>query len=146
MYTAIVLSEESRLDLLKVFETEIQALGKDFQLHTAKNDPLIHHVTLNMGGLDVVMNEKSLLGKEITMEVVSFASDYRVAAFGVKADTIEASGSKFGKPSVYSTNNIPHITIAINPKEGGKPFHSNELKEWKPTHTVVEIRGVLQEI
>lgn len=146
MYTAIVLSEESRLDLLKVFEAEIQALGKDFQLQTTNGDPLIHHVTLNMGGLDVVMNDKSLLGKEITMEVVSFASDYRVAAFGIKIDASGYGGSKFGKPSVYSTNQIPHITIAINPKEGGKPFHSNDLQEWKPTHTVVEVRGILQEV
>jgi len=142
MYTAVVLNQESRRDLLDVFTDEIRALN-GFQLQTAQGDPLIHHVTVNMGDFDSELNDKSLLGQEIVMNVISFAKDYRVAAFGV--EFLRKNGkSVFGIPGVVTINEMPHITAAINLKEGGKPFYSNKLTDWKPTYKVVEVRGVLQ--
>lgn len=144
MYTAVVLSSESIKLILETFCDEFRSLH-DFQLQTDNGDPLIHHVTVNMGNFDPILNDKSLLGEEIIMEIVSFAHDKKVAAFGVKAE-LSGSGSKFGTPSIYSTNTIPHVTVAINPKEGGKPFLSNKLTNWNPTYKNIEIRGVLQEV
>lgn len=144
-YTGIVLDNKSRTKLLEEFHTEIAALEDDFQFKTSKNEPLIHHVTINLGDFDPALNE-NMLGKEITMEVISFAYDSKVAAFGIKTELSGYGGSKFGSPSVYSVNQIPHITVAINPKENGSPYDSNKLKEWKSTHKSVEIRGIFREV
>jgi hypothetical protein len=144
-YTAVVLDEKSRSLLLETFVTEIASLEDDFQFKTERNEPLIHHVTVNLGCFDPILNE-NLLGQEITMEVISFAYDSKVAAFGIKTELSGYGGSKFGSPSVYSVNQIPHITVAINPKENGSPYDSNKLKEWKSTHKSVEIRGIFREV
>jgi len=140
MYTAVVLDEKSRKNLLNVFADEIRAL-QGFQIKTAQGDSLVHHVTVNMGDFDESLNDKSLLGQEVVMNVVSFAKDERVAAFGVEF-LRRNNKSVFGTPSINTINNIPHITAAI--KEGGKPFYSNKLTNWKPTYKVVEVCGILQ--
>ena len=118
-------------------------MGAGFQLHTSQGEDLTHHVTVNMGDFDHVLNDQDLLGQEITMNVVSFAKDDRVAAFGVEFEPT-SNGSLFGLPIVKTINKIPHITVAIKPKEGGKPFHSNQLKEWNQTYRIVEVKGILK--
>lgn len=145
MYTAVVLSPESVQLILETFCDEFRSLY-GFKLQTVNGDPLIHHVTVNMGNFDSILNDKSLLGKEIVMEITTFAHDEKVAAFGVKTELSGNGGSKFGTPSVYSTNAIPHITVAINPTKGGKPFLSNKLTEWNPTYKTIEVNGILQEV
>jgi hypothetical protein len=43
-----------------------------------------------------------------------------------------------------SKNKIPHITLAVNP-EGGKPFMSNKIEEWKdivPFEITGEVRNI----
>lgn len=119
LYSAVVLDEKSKNELLAKFD--IPEGWKTFA----------HHMTIVFGkGLPEDM--KSDLGKTVTLTVKELGvSDMAMA---VKVG---------GYPS---TNNIPHITIAVNVNEGGKPVMSNQITNWKPvknfniTGTVTEVK------
>lgn len=127
MYTAVVLNETSRKRLLDEMPAEILSL-QGFQMVTEAGEPLVHHVTVNLGDFDYDLNPLDLLGQSIDFVVDSFAFDNKVAAFGVRCS--ESDSSVFGEPSVRSMNLKPHITIAVNVENKGKPFLSNKLTEW----------------
>jgi hypothetical protein len=85
-----------------------------------------HHMTINLGEL----KDKSELGKEVVLTVTKLGlSDMALAV------QVEGFNSK---------NEIPHITIAINP-EGGKPVMSNEITKWQDIKSFM-IKGVVTEI
>jgi hypothetical protein len=70
------------------------------------------------------------LGKEVVLTVTKLGlSDMALAV------QVEGFASK---------NNIPHITIAINP-DGGKPVMSNEITKWQDLKSFM-IKGVVTEI
>ena len=83
-------------------------------------------MTINLGEL----KDKSNLGKEVALTVTRLGlSDMAMA---VQVD---------GFPS---NNEIPHITIAINP-ENGKPAMSKEITKWQDIKTFM-VKGVVTEI
>jgi hypothetical protein len=87
---------------------------------------LNHHMTICLGE----MKDKSNLGKEVVLTVTKLGlSDMALA--------VEVEG-------FASKNNIPHITIAINP-DGGKPVMSNEITKWQDLKSFM-IKGVVTEI
>jgi len=45
-----------------------------------------------------------------------------------------------------STNDIPHITVAVNVAEGGKPFLSNKITDWKTLDSPIHLSGVVEEL
>lgn len=139
-YTAVVLNSKSIKDILENFYVEIQSVGLGFQMQNSKGDPLLHHVTVNMGSFDKKLNNFELFNKEITMNIVTFAKDSKVAAFGIEFKEIDGF-SVFGNPSVKTKNKIPHITACIS--KTGKPFDSNNLKEWNLLYKSLLIRGIL---
>ena len=46
---------------------------------------------------------------------------------------------------IPSKNEIKHITLAVNRKNGGKPFLSNKLKQWSPTNPLT-LKGIIKEV
>jgi hypothetical protein len=45
----------------------------------------------------------------------------------------------------YSKNELPHITLAVNDKEGGKQLMSNEIKDWvKLDHEILIYGHVIE--
>lgn len=122
MYTALVLTDESQNELRNHFRDNIPN-GWDVKCH---------HMTVNMG-LAAHGPAAELLGKEFDLEVVAFAKDQNCAA--VSVETV-----------VPSNNAVKHITVAVNVKGGGKPKHSNDLKEWINLPTSLKLRGVVQEV
>jgi hypothetical protein len=46
---------------------------------------------------------------------------------------------------IKTQNKIPHITIAVNRMEGGKPVMSNDITEWSPIYPF-EVEGKVEEI
>jgi len=122
MYTALVLTNESREILRNHFRDNIPS---DW-------DVKCHHMTVNMG-LATHGPAAELLGKEFDLKVVALAKDQRCAAVSVQTD-------------VPSNNVVKHITVAVNVKGGGKPKHSNELKEWIDLPTSLKLRGIVQEV
>lgn len=121
MYTALVLDQESQTELLARFAGKFP---NDWE-------KIAHHMTINMGPASNGP-AANLVGQEGVATVVSIASDELVAAVGVQSQ-------------IPSSNKIPHITLAVNRAQGGKPFFSNKLTNWLPVEQF-ELRGTVQEL
>jgi len=116
LYSCVLLDNQSKSTLLSMVGDRIPEGWKVFA----------HHMTINLGEL----KDKTDLGKEVTLTVEALGlSDMAMA--------VRVSG--------YQTkNDIPHITVAINP-EGGKPAMSNQINKWQSIKTFM-IKGVVTEI
>jgi hypothetical protein len=122
-YSAVVLDNKSH-DLLK----------NEFIRQIPDNwDYIGHHMTIKMGELDET--RKSRIGELVELLVTHIGKDDRVMAVRVNDNNL-------------SDNAIPHITLAVNRKGGGKPFHSNKIADenWKPVANRFKITGTIQEI
>ena len=123
-YSAVVLDDKSRASLLKVLNPMIP---KGWEV-------IAHHMTIKMGALEngSVAQEDMENNIEISLKVIDYAMDELVMAVGVE-----------GYPS---TNPKPHITIAVNRADGGKPFFSNKLTDWKPLGFPLNLTGKVKEM
>ena len=121
LYSAVVLDNESKDKLVNALSKKLPEGWTVFA----------HHMTISFGkGLD----DKSEIGKSVTLVVTELGlSD--------KAMAVKVEG--------YPTNNkIPHVTVAVNTANGGKPFNSNQIKEWAVLDLVeiLELHGVVTEV
>lgn len=123
-YTCVLLNPESRRNLLEKLN-----IGNGLEM--AGWEIIAHHMTINMGGAENGPAE-DWLGNEVVLTATTFAENDKVMAVGVKS-------------IVPSNNEIPHITIAVNRANGGKPFLSNKLTKWKPI-TPITLNGIVSEI
>jgi len=122
-YSAIVLTEESRSRLLEYVKTP----GNDL---FATWETLAHHMTINMGPLKD--EYRPLLGQSFDLLITHIGRTDKVLA--VKVDT------------EFRTKNLnPHITVAVNKGEGGKPAMANQIDQWTPVYPF-EVEGKLEEI
>lgn len=117
MYVAVVLTPESHKLLLSHFEVP------------SGWEPIAHHMTCSMGSSENSI-AKDFIGQKVELIVRTIAQDELVMAVGV--ETI-----------VPSTNRIKHITVGVNRKNGGKPFLSNNLKNWEPV-LELKLEGFVQ--
>jgi hypothetical protein len=116
-YSAVVLDYESSESLLNKFNGEIPDGWKKYA----------HHMTIALGK---AVEYENLLGRIQTLIVTQIGKSDMVMAVRVE-----------GFPS---KNKIPHVTLAVNP-EGGKPFMSNKIEEWKdiePFDITGEVRNI----
>lgn len=91
-----------------------------------------HHCTLTMGPWK---GDASLLGQEVTMKVLGFVKDDKVAAVKVEL------------PSGYVAKGTPHVTVATG--QGGKPFLAGKLdysKMEQPDGMPATLTGVVREV
>ncbi len=123
-YSAVVLNNNSRNLLLKVFKAMIP---EGWEI-------VAHHMTIKLGALDPDTQAKKDLetGKTIQLNVEDYAINDKVIAVGV---------------SGYETQNAKsHITLAVNRKKGGKPVMSNQLINWKELGFPITLIGYVTEI
>ena len=116
-YSAVVLDHESSELLLNKFNGEIPDGWKKYA----------HHMTIALGK---AIEDENLLGSSQILTVTQIGKSDMVMAVRVE-----------GFPS---KNKIPHVTLAVNP-EGGKPFMSNKIEEWKdiePFEITGEVRNI----
>lgn len=118
LYTAVVLDDWSRNELLDRIGGMIP---NDWEI-------IAHHMTVNLGSAE----SEYMADFPIELHVKSIASDDKVIAVEVE-----------GFPS---KNKIPHITIAVNRKMGGKPVMSNNLVNWEPLDEKFGVFGYLTEV
>ena len=117
LYAAVVLDDNSKNKLLN--SLEIPEGWKVFA----------HHMTIVFGkGLD----DKNEVGKTVTLTATKVG--YSDLAMAVRV---------VGYPS---TNDIPHITVAVNVAEGGKPFYSNQITNWKSLDNPIHLSGIIEEL
>ena len=87
-------------------------------------------MTIQMGELPSYLKDD--LDTTHTLEVTGYASDEKVIAVRVTG--------------YFTKNKIPHITLAVNRKGGGKPVMSNELKNWQPVLKPFTVKGTIREL
>ena len=119
-YSGIVLDERSRERLMKNFK---KLIPDDWEI-------IAHHMTINMGEIDPEYEQ--YLGIPLPLKVEAFGINDKVAA-------VEVSGFS-------SKNKIPHITLAVNRKEGGKPAMSNDIENWYPIKRPIKLVGKVKEV
>lgn len=117
-YSGVVLNEKSR-ELLKTYISYPD--GWEF---------IAHHMTINMGPLKE--EYKPLLGQSMDLLVTHIGQTDKVVAVKVESE-------------IQTKNKDPHITIAVNRTEGGKPVMSNDITEWVPIYPF-EVEGKIEEI
>lgn len=122
-YSAVVLNEKSHKRLVNAFSTTWE--------NEEGWETISEHMTINMGKLPEYL--KDFLGEEVELKVIEFAGNDLVKAVSVEC-------------RVPSTNKIPHITLAVNRKNGGKPVMSNNLTNWTPVHAEIYLKGIVKEI
>ena len=116
LYSAVVLDKVSHDLLLREFNLSIP---DDWKLYA-------HHMTIQFGKSAPEQD----LGKEVGLVVNGLGISDMAVAVSVEG--------------YQSSNERPHITLAINP-EGGKPVMSNQITNWKKCQTI-KIRGVVTNI
>ncbi len=119
-YSAVVLDKRSKERLIKRFTSEIP---DDWEI-------VAHHMTINLGELDP--EYEKYIGMTVRLTVNDFAMDDKVAAVGVSG--------------FDSKNAKPHITLAVNKKDGGKSVMSNYLTDWKRIERPFLITGKVMEV
>jgi len=121
LYSAVVLDKKSKNKLLNYFDSKIPNDWKK----------IAHHMTIAFGkGLDY-LNLEDDKNKIVDLIVTHLGiSDMAIA--------VKVKGYK-------STNKIPHITLAVNINEGGKPVMSNKITDWVRT-TNLTLTGKVTEI
>lgn len=119
-YSAVVLDEPSKQKLINRFKNLIP---DEYEI-------IAHHMTINMGEID--QEYEKYIGFPVRLKVEDFGIDDKVAAVGVS-----------GFPS---KNEKPHITLAVNRKEGGKPVMSNELNNWYNIKKPIHLKGKVEEV
>lgn len=118
-YSALVLDEASRTKLLQYSEIP----------NGWEN--VAHHMTINMG--EIKPEFEKYLGMKTSLRVIKIGMSDLVMAAMVET-------------TIPTTNTIPHITIAVNREEGGKPFMSNKITNWKPIQFAIELSGTVEEV
>ena len=119
-YSAVVLDEKSRSRLLERFKGMIP---EGWEI-------IAHHMTINMGEIDPKYTK--FLGLPVRLSVDDIAMDDNVIAVGV---------SGFGGNNLH-----PHITLAVNRQNGGKPMMSNNLTNWEKLKRPLLLTGKVTEV
>jgi hypothetical protein len=120
IYTAIVLDDKSHAALLSRLGNMIPEGW----------ETLAYHMTINLG--PIAPEFQKFLGMTVNLIAIDFATDDKVMAVGVEG---------FG-----SRNSKPHITLAVNRANGGKPMMSNKLTEWQKLSEPLSLTGKITEI
>ena len=130
MYTAVVLDEKSQLKLqswaeknVKVNQVRLPAL-----VAHAGWRLICHHMTVKFGGTPEYV--KQYLDTDQSLEATHVGISDKVVAVRVS-----------GFPS---ENKVPHVTVAVNVRGGGKPVMSNDIVEWVPIETPIKLKGIVQ--
>ena len=123
-YSAVVLDDESHGRLVNHFASVIPQGWVNFA----------HHMTINMGEIDVQFEK--YLGMKVDLDVTHIGIDDAVMAVGVSVIGVDK----------LTTNKIPHITLAVDRANGGKPFHSNKITNWRPISFSVKLSGKVEEV
>ena len=123
MYTALVLDEISKNNLLK--------LTNSLNIQLDNWAVIAHHMTVNLNKLDKNLNKLAKLGSVHNIEVHSWGISDKAFAVAVETD-------------LNTINATPHITIAISPT--GKPKDSNAIIRWTEFAVPIIIQGTLLEV
>lgn len=119
LYSAVILDANSRLLLLREFGNLIPDGW----------EAICHHMTIGLKPLSKTLEDDLNSLKDLKVTHVG-KSDMAIA--------VRVEG-------YFSYNDIPHITLAINKKEGAKPMMSNQITNWVAVDPIV-VSGTVSEV
>ena len=104
--------------------------GWGFMFKTPLNDEIPHHMTINLGAIDVDLNDEAILEQPARLFVDKIRLSLELGECAARVIKAEVEMKEY--PVIYwqklnSINEHPHITICL--KEGVKPFTSKKLFE-----------------
>jgi len=123
-YSGVVLDVKSHEELRALYFDVLREEISDWKL-------IAHHMTICLGAL--LDEKKKLLGTRIRLKATHYAADANAFAVKVLDDGL-------------SVNKIPHVTVAINQTNGGKPKDSNNLRGWIRLWPQLTLFGKVMEI
>lgn len=124
MYSAVVLNQESHDKLVKWLHDSFPVVKRESW------EVIAHHMTISMGELPNYL--QSDLKTEQSIEVTGYGSSDKVVAVRVAG--------------YYTSNKVPHVTLAVNRRAGGKPVMSNDIKNWQPILKPFKLTGTVEQI
>jgi hypothetical protein len=132
MYSAVLLDEKSQLALSAWADKNIKINGVRLPIVVRDNGwkMICHHMTIKFGGTPEFV--KQYLGTEQNLEITHYGMSDKAVAVRVVG--------------FHSENKIPHITVAVNVKNGGKPVDSNKITEWLTVEKGPTLNGVVTEL
>jgi len=132
MYSALVLDEKSQLALSAWADKNVKVNGVRLPILVRDNGwkMYCHHMTIQFPGTPEFI--KQYVGTEQKLDVTHVGVSSKVVAVRVVG--------------FHSENKIPHITIAINAPEGGKPVMSNQIASWIPAIGAPKLKGIVKEL
>lgn len=100
--------------------------------HFAPSDwkTFAHHMTINFGK-GLTGDLKDDLGEKVSLRAVAVGKSDMAMAVRVEG--------------YHSSNEIPHVTVAVNVAAGGKPVMSNKITDWKDLPSYINLNGVVTE-
>lgn len=119
LYSSVKLTDQSRTELIQKLQ----------HLIPSNWEIIADHMTINLGPIKKEFEE--YLGKEVKLTAVK-------VGISDKAIAVEVKG-------MSTVNQIPHITVAVNKEEGGKPVMSNRITDWQDIEPF-ELHGVVEEV
>lgn len=126
VYTAVVLDDASRADLLSCYG---EGLDKEWLVKA-------HHMTIETKSAEKA-GVADIVGKEFTLEVKAFGEMMVGPGVGIVAVRVECAAP--------SKNTVKHVTVAHHKEV--KPFRANEITEWKEhVGEPIVLRGVVKEV
>ena len=121
-YSAVVLDEKSHAKLIDWAYDKFPIIKAD------RWELVCHHMTIKMGELPSYLEHD--LNSTRTLEVCGYGMDDKVIAARVTG--------------YFTTNDVPHITIAVNRENGGKPVMSNKLTKWQAIVKPFNVKGTVK--
>ena len=125
-YTAVVLTEESRAQVLGMFGVSEIPAGWEIKAHhmTCDLKPAAKSIAADM------------IGQTVDIEIVSLGLMLGADSAGIMALGVECAAP--------SKNAVKHITVAHHATV--KPKMSNDIVSWTPVANRFTVQGVVQEV
>lgn len=132
MYSAVVLDEKSQLALASWADENVKVNNVRLPILIKQNGwkSICHHMTIKLGEMPEYIQK--YINTKQTLEITHVGVSDKAVAVRV-----------IGFPS---TNKIPHVTVAVNVREGGKPAMSNEITDWRVVSDAPKLKGTVQEV
>ena len=115
-YTAVVLDNTSIKNILQGVKNSSVFIPKGWEVNP-------HHMTIDMKSIP------ELQGDVVPLTAYEIGVSDMTIALKVKGYKVKSG--------------LPHITVAVNRKEGGKPRMSKEIKNWRKIKPI-KLQGVVQ--
>jgi len=136
-YVAIVLDEISHNKLVKWAGETFSTLKAN--INGNNWEVICHHMTIKMG--DKLPEQISqYLGDEVTLEAFKYGFDEKVIAVKVMPANSNDGGIHILDDRLIK---LPHVTVAVNRANGGKPVMSGLLTNWKSMEPL-KLKGIVK--